>query len=272
MTAPRSLGEALELLDTDGGIRIFAGGTDLMVLLESGTLQHKSFLDIHSIPELRDIRVTPNYITVGAGATFSDIAAHPDLMRELPLLHEAARSVGAIAIQNRATIGGNVANASPAADAPPALLVYDAEIELLSRQNNRRIPYRFFHAGYKKTLLVPNEMIRAFHIPRADRRKCVQLYKKVGTRKAQAISKICFAGLLRREGGRIADARIAFGSVAPVPLRCEKTEQVLKNGGTLAECLAILSSEISPIDDIRSNAAYRLRVAQNIFSRFFQVK
>lgn len=262
LRTPKSLTEALQLLPE---WRPFAGGTDLMVLFEAGKLEHRRYINILRIPELRGIRTTADSITLGALTTYTEIREHEILSREFPLLTEAARNTGGIATQNRGTIGGNIVNASPAADSPPALLVYDAELELISTRGTRRLPYRDFHTGYKQMRLEPDELL-AFISLRRDTARWRQYYRKVGTRKAQAISKVCFAGVQDRSTG---ETRIALASVAPIPLRCIRTEQVIAGGG---DPLAALAEEISPIDDIRSVAAYRRRVAQNLLRDFLHAR
>lgn len=267
LRAPRNLEEALELLE--GEHRPFAGGTDLMVLAEAGKLLHRRWVSLWGLPELRGIVETQHGVTLGALTTYSQVQQHPTLRRELPLLCQAAAETGGVAIQNRGTLGGNVANASPAADSPPALLVYDAELELVSRRGSRRVPYSGFHRGYREMDLQPGELIRAIHLPRRDG-AWRATYRKVGTRKAQAISKVCLAAALRLDGTVVAEARIALGSVAPIPLRCVRTEALLRGhrlGPELAAaCREALAAEIAPIDDFRSTASYRLRVAQNLLA------
>ena len=262
MRAPRTLAEALDLLAAEPGVwRPFAGGTDLMVLFEAGKLEHRRYLSIWRLPELRGISATPESVTLGALTTYTDVLRHEALSREFPLLAEAARNTGGIATQNRGTIGGNIVNASPAADTPPALLVYDAELELVSARGSRRLPYREFHTGYKRMQIAPDELLARIHL-RRDTARWRQYYRKVGTRKAQAISKVCFAGLMDRASGEV---RIALASVAPVPLRCLRTEAAIAEG---RDPMAALADEISPIDDIRSVATYRRRVAQNLLREF----
>jgi CO/xanthine dehydrogenase FAD-binding subunit len=272
LETPRSLDEALDHLTRDAGAwKPFAGGTDLMVLLEAGKLPHKKFLNVWNLPELRGIAVTASHVTLGALTTYSELRRNEILIREFPLLVSAASETGSIATQNRGTIGGNIANASPAADTPPALLVYDAELELVSAQGARWLPYQGFWTGYKKIGLRENELIRAIRIAR-DNKDWRQYYRKVGTRRAQAISKVCLAAAARLDAGRIADVRIALGSVAPVVLRAVETEKALR-GEKLTPALIrtaqeVLAREIAPIDDIRSTARYRLHVAQNLLAHF----
>ena len=267
-----NLAEVLAILSEEPGVwRPFAGGTDLMVLFESGKLAHKRFVNIWNLPELRGIEVTPEQLTLGALTTYTEVQANETLQEEFPMLCQAASETGGLAIQNRGTIGGNIANASPAGDSPPALLVYDAELELVSAQGSRSIPYQDFHTGYKQMLLRPDELIKSILLPRSPR-SLRHYYRKVGTRKAQAISKICFAGVADLDGDGIKDVRIALGSVAPVPLRCPKTEEILRgrkvDDETISTARQELAREISPIDDIRSTARYRLQVALNVLEDF----
>jgi CO/xanthine dehydrogenase FAD-binding subunit len=269
---PRYLVDALQLMASEPGEwKPFAGGTDLMVLLEAGKLAHRKFLSIWKLPELRGIMVTPTHITLNALTTYSEIRRHELLAREFPLLCRAAAETGSIATQNRGTLGGNIANASPAADSPPALLVYDAELELVSASGAHWVPYHGFWKGYKKIAMRNDELIRAIRLPRSISFSR-QFYRKVGTRRAQAISKVCFAGAASMDAGRIVDVRIALGSVAPIVFRAVETEKILRGEKptptTLRAAQETLAREISPIDDIRSTARYRLRVAQNLLAEF----
>src|SRR5258706_1977864 len=227
LISPANLSEALDALARDEGVwQPFAGGTDLMVLLEAGKLPPKNYVNIWNLTELRGIEVTDSQVTLGALTTYTEIQDHETLRTEFPMLCQAASETGGLAIQNRGTIGGNIVNASPAADSPPALLAYDAELEFVSREGPRRIPYNDFHTGYKQMNLKPGELLRAIRLPRATQR-LTHYYRKVGTRKAQAISKICFAATGQIEQDRVSHLRIALGSVAPIPLRCLETERAL---------------------------------------------
>jgi CO/xanthine dehydrogenase FAD-binding subunit len=266
LIAPKNLQHALELIGAEW--KPFAGGTDLMVLFEAGKLAHKKFVSIWNLPELRGIEATQDHVTLGALTTYTEIRQHPILRAEFPLLAQAAGETGGVATQNRGTLGGNIVNASPAADSPPALLVYDAELELFSAAGSHRVPYDGFHTGYKQMLLQPGELVARIRMPRRVER-WIGYYRKVGTRRAQAISKVCFAGAARLEGGQIADVRIALGSVAPTVMRCHQTEDVLKQDPTaITDARAALFREIAPIDDIRSTSNYRLRVAGNLLEEF----
>lgn len=260
--APKTLAEALERMAAEPGQwQPFAGGTDLMVLLEAGKLSHHRFLSIWRLPELRGIEIAPDSVTLRCLTTYAEVLRHETLRCEFPLLASAAAQTGGIATQNRGTLGGNIVNASPAADTPPALLVYDAEVELRSARGSRWLPYREFHTGYKTTRLHPDELLARIRLPR-NKTGFRHYYRKVGTRNAQAISKVCFAGLKNESTGQV---RIALGSVAPVPLRCGRTEAAIREGRDVP---AALAAEIDPIDDIRSTAEYRLRVAQNLLREF----
>ncbi|HEX8139425.1 MAG TPA: FAD binding domain-containing protein, partial [Pyrinomonadaceae bacterium] len=217
------------------------------------------------------IEVTDEYVTLGALTTYTDVRRSAVLQREFPLLCRAAAETGGLAIQNRGTLGGNIVNASPAADSPPALLVYDAELELLSTRGPRWLAYDGFHTGYKQIRMGPDELLGRIRLPRRAG-SLGQYYRKVGTRKAQAISKICLAGAARVRGGTIEEIRIAVGSVAPTVLRAVETEKLLRGQkpepGVIRAAREAFSKEMAPIDDIRSTANYRLRVAANVLEDF----
>jgi len=274
LVTPKILDAALDLLGAEPGVwRPFAGGTDLMVLLEAGKLPHNNYLNIWNLAELRGIEVNDSQVTLGALTTYTEIQEHETLRAEFPMLCQAASETGGLAIQNRGTLGGNIVNASPAADSPPALLAYDAQLELISAKGSRTIPYHSFHTGYKEMNIRPEELLRAIRLPRASQ-GLAHYYRKVGTRKAQAISKICFAGVARMQDDQIADIRIALGSVAPIPIRCMQTESALRHQTVTAETVAAaksaLTAEIAPIDDVRSTKSYRLRVSLNLLEDFVQ--
>jgi CO/xanthine dehydrogenase FAD-binding subunit len=275
METPRDLASALGRLASKPGVwKPFAGGTDLMVLLEAGKLPHKKFLNIWNLAELRGIAVSAEHVTLGALTTYAEVQRHEILVREFPLLCRAAAETGSVATQNRGTLGGNIANASPAADSPPALVVYDAEIEVVSASGARWAHYASFHTEYKKMNLRAGEMIRVIRLPRAHA-GWKQYFRKVGTRRAQAISKICFAGAGRVEAGRIADVRIALGSVGPTVLHAVRAEELLRGqrlgSVDLRAAQDALSAEIVPIDDMRSTARYRRHVARNLLAEFLEV-
>lgn len=272
LSSPANLNEALDLLArTPGAWKPFAGGTDLMVLLEAGKLPHKNYLNIWNLNELRGIEVSAEQVTLGALTTYTEVQANSVLREEFPMLCQAASETGGLAIQNRGTLGGNIVNASPAADSLPALLAYDAELEFVSISGSRWTPYAGFHTGYKQMTMQPNELLSRIRLRRSAG-KLFHYYRKVGTRKAQAISKICLAATGRMNGGVVADVRLAFGGVAPVPLRCLKTEESIRgrgiDTGTIEQAKAELATEIVPIDDIRSTRNYRLKVSLNLLEDF----
>jgi CO/xanthine dehydrogenase FAD-binding subunit len=274
METPRDLIATLERMAKEPGVwKPFAGGTDLMVLLEAGKLPHKRFLNIWVLAELRGIQTSADHVTVGALTTYAEVRRHEILAREFPLLCRAAAETGSVATQNRGTLGGNIANASPAADSPPALLAYDAEIEIVSSGGARWIAYQRFHSGYKQMDLQPTELIRRIRLPR-NKNGWKQYFRKVGTRRAQAISKVCFAAAARMDAGRIGDARIVLGSVAPTALRAVRTEEVLRGQRPEPAILEVaqdaLAGEIAPIDDIRSTSRYRRTVARNLLAEFVE--
>jgi CO/xanthine dehydrogenase FAD-binding subunit len=272
LVAPGTLSNVLSLLSREPRTWLpIAGGTDVMVLYASGKLSQKKLVSLWNLPELRFIDVTDDEIRIGAGCTYTDIRNHQKISREFSLLTTAARWTGSIANQNRGTLGGNIVNSSPAADSLPALLAYEADLILVSVRGERRVPYTTFHTGYKKSVLAPDELIRAICLPRRFT-NYVSYARKVGGRNAQAISKVCLAALGKPDRATMSDIRIAIGSVAPVPLRLRGTENALKGKAIDTEAIATARStsiaEIQPIDDIRSTAAYRAAVAGNLVVEF----
>ena len=274
LVSPGSLTAAVSLLAEEPGAWLaIAGGTDVMVQYAAGNLSARKLLNIWNLPELRRVEVLPHEIQIGAGCTYTDLREHEVIRHEFPLLAAAAQWTGGIANQNRGTIGGNIVNASPAADSLPALLVYEAELILVSARGERRLPYLGFHTGYKKTQLSSDELIRAVCLSRKFS-SYVSHARKVGARNAQAISKVCIAAMGRIADGLVEDPRIALGSVAPVPVRLTETEQTLR-GKKIDRALLALArrtaiGEIRPIDDIRSTARYRAAVAGNLIVEFLE--
>jgi CO/xanthine dehydrogenase FAD-binding subunit len=266
---PARLDEALALRVAHPEARPLAGGTDLMVPFAAGRLPDRLFLNLWGLEELRGIAVTEGDVTFGALTLFREIAAHPLFQREFPNLVRSAKATGALAIQSRGSVGGNIANGSPAADTPPSLLAYGAELELTSLRGSRWVPYADFHTGYKQSLLAPDELITRVRVSRS-RAGGFHYFRKVGTRQAQAIAKVSLAAWARVEGGRLQELRLALGSVAPMPIRARRVEAVLQ-GGPVADlplkgALAALQADISPIDDLRSSARFRRQVAGNLLA------
>jgi len=274
LIAPGTLSAVLELMaSAPGEWTPIAGGTELMVAHAAGRLSQAKLVSLWGIHDLRFITVNADNIVLGAATTFRDLRAHDDIAANLPLLSKSASWIGSIANQSRATIGGNLVNGSPAADSSPALLVYDAEIELASVRGSRRIPYAHFHTGYKRNIMAPDELLYAVHLPLrfAHHR---QYLRKVGTRRAMAISKVALAATALVEGGLISEIRLAAASLAAFPTRLYRAESALvgQRIGTnsIQAARAALFAEATPIDDIRSTAEYRIRVAANLLEEFLK--
>jgi CO/xanthine dehydrogenase FAD-binding subunit len=274
---PGSLAGALKMLRDEGPVVPMAGCTDLFVSLNFGTLKDTRFLNLWALDALRAIEMRNGLLFVGALATYTDLIRSPLVRRRIPMLAAAAREVGGVQIQNRGTLGGNVANASPAGDTLPVLSAAEAVVVLRSAAASRRIPFAAFYTGYRQSVRRPDELIVGFEIPAIGGE---QWFRKVGTRAAQAISKVVVAAVApsasargrRRAGGsgRFDGAvRIALGSVGPTVVRAVRTEEALAGGASLVDAQRILVEEIAPIDDIRSTAEYRRRVASNLLARFW---
>jgi len=259
---PKSLRVALKMLRDEGPLVPMAGCTDLYVSLNFGTLGAVRFLNLWALDALRPIEMRNGHLSIGALATYTEIIRAPLVRRRLPMLVAAAREIGGPQIQNRGTLGGNVANASPAGDTLPVLAAADATVVLASVNGERRIPVTAFYAGYRKSVMRADELIAAIEVPAIRGR---QWFRKVGTRAAQSISKVVMAAVA--PGGD--SPRIAFGSVAPTVVRVPSTEAALGTGASIAEAQQILLEEIAPIDDVRSTAEYRRRVAANLLARFW---
>jgi CO/xanthine dehydrogenase FAD-binding subunit len=272
LIAPGSLAGVLELLAAaPGEWTPIAGGTELMVAHAAGRLGAGKLVSLWGIADLRFIETRADSIVLGAGATFRDVRAHAGIASQLPLLTKAASWIGCIANQSRATLGGNLVNGSPAADSSPALLVYDAEIELVSLRGLRRIAYSAFHTGYKRNVMAADELLYAIHLPLrfAPHR---QYLRKVGTRRAMAIAKVALAATALVENGLLREIRLGAASLAAFPTRLYQTESVLLgqpiDSRTLQAARAALLAEAKPIDDIRSTADYRKRVGANLLEEF----
>jgi CO/xanthine dehydrogenase FAD-binding subunit len=272
LIAPGSISGVLELLAAEPGAWTpIAGGTELMVAFAAGRLTVPKLVNLWGLSDLRFIQITAESVIIGAGSTFLDLRRDSALAAELPLPAKASSWIGSVANQSRATIGGNLVNGSPAADSSPALLAYDAEIEMISVRGKRRIPYSEFHTGYKSNVLTPDELLYAIHIPRRFARHR-QYLRKVGTRRAMAISKIALAATARLDNGIISEIRLGSASLAPYPTRLYGTEAALLRKSLTRETMhaarAALLAEAKPIDDIRSSANYRQTVAANLLQEF----
>jgi CO/xanthine dehydrogenase FAD-binding subunit len=274
LIAPTTLDAVLQILaDSPDHYTPIAGGTELMVALGAGRLQAKKLVSLWNLEELRFIEVAADAIVIGAGSTFTDIRKHPVIAKEFSILAQAASWTGSIANQNRGTLGGNIVNASPAADSPPVLLAYDAEITLVSSRGSRTLPYSDFHLAYKETSLEPDELVHSIMITR-NLNGYKAYIRKVGTRNAQAISKVAIAALARVKKGQIEDIRIGAASVREYPTRLAATERALTGKAVTAETIAAaraaILTEVRPIDDIRSTAKYRAAVAANLLEEFLR--
>jgi xanthine dehydrogenase small subunit len=257
---PRTLAEALTMVRDEGPLTPLAGCTDLYVNLQFGTLSEQRFIDLWPLAELRGITTDRTTLRLGSMATFTDLIQSALVRRRVPMLVAAAREIGGRQIQNRGTLGGNIANASPAGDSLPVLAACDAIVVLQSAASERRVPFTEFYTGYRASVRRPDELITAIEIPKVEG---TQYWRKVGTRRAQAISKVMCAAV------RGPAVKIALGSVAPTVIRLPKTEAILSNGGTLADAQTALAGEIAPIDDLRSTAAYRRAVGVNLLADFW---
>jgi CO/xanthine dehydrogenase FAD-binding subunit len=270
--APGSLPAVLELMaSAPGKWTPIAGGTELMVAHAAGKLSASKLVSLWGIPDLRFVTTKSDSIVIGAATTFRDLRVHAAIADQLPLVAKSASWIGSIANQSRATVGGNLVNGSPAADSSPAFLVYDAEIELVSVRGSRRIPYSSFHTGYKRNAMAPDELLYAVHLPfRFAHHR--QYLRKVGTRRAMAISKVALAATALLEDGQFREIRLAAASLAPFPARLIQTETALLgqsiNSHTIQSARAALLFEAKPIDDIRSTAEYRIQVAANLLEEF----
>jgi xanthine dehydrogenase small subunit len=259
MRSASSLDEALGILRDETRTPI-AGATDVYVSLNFGTLTTNRFLDIWGLDELRTISTHGDKLVIGALTSYTSLIQSHIVAERLPMLVEASRLVGGVQIQNRGTLGGNIANGSPAADGVPVLVATDANVVLRNTSGERRVPITQFYTGYRATVMRPDELITSIEIPRVEGK---QWFRKVGTRAAQAISKIVMAAV------RGPAPAIALGSVAPTVIRVPETEHALAFGASIDEAAEILAREIVPIDDVRSTADYRRRVTMNLLRRFW---
>ena len=248
------------MLGDDAELVPLAGATDLYVALNFGTLAATRFIDLWPLDSLRRIASTGDVLSIGALATYTSLTRSRLVRQRVPMLVDAARQIGGIQIQNRATIGGNIANGSPAGDTLPVLAAAEAVIVMRSASAERRVPFVEFYTAYRTTVLQPGELIVAVEVPAVEGR---QWFRKVGTRAAQAISKVVVAGV------RDTTPRIAFGSVGPMVVRARAAERALSGGMGIDAAADALERDITPIDDIRSTGEYRRSVARNLLRQFW---
>ena len=271
VVTPTSLEEVYELLAERGRrAKIIAGGTDLMVALNANSLAAKEFIDIWRLNELRGIEDEGETIRIGALTTYTQLIRSPLIQLSVPALVEASQTVGAIQIQNRGTIGGNIVNASPAGDSLPVLSAFDAEVEIGSVRGVRTVSFNNFYTGYRQTVMEHDEILLAVRLRKLNPNER-SFFFKVGTRRAQAISKIVMAVKAGMTGAEINSISIALGSVAPVVVRAYQTESLLTNAilnsAIIEQARRAVSQEITPITDVRSTEHYRRTVTGNALAR-----
>jgi xanthine dehydrogenase small subunit len=277
VTSPRDLDAAYAALAAappDAPARPIAGGTDLMVAL-TGELGEPpaSLVDLWAIDALRGIAIDGGVLSIGALTTYTEIRRSRLCHEHVPALVEAAATIGAAQIQNRGTLGGNIANASPAGDTLPVLLAADAVFVLGSTRGEREVDAAEFWTGYRRTAMLPDELVLRIRIPFVTDRE--MRFRKVGTRRAQSISKVVLSAAWRStpalSRGPWRDVRVALGSVAATPVRARATEAALEGRAPTPETADLaaetLAGELSPIDDVRSTAEYRRLVAARILHR-----
>jgi CO/xanthine dehydrogenase FAD-binding subunit len=266
-----SLTDALRFKHQYPQARPLLGGTDLLAQWQAGVNRPEDVLALESLSELRRVEVDEDGITIGAGVSHFALAHHPTIEARLPALAHAARTVGAPAIQMMGTVAGNLVNASPAADLPPALLVYEAEVVVASERGERRIALERFYLGYRRTALDADELVVGVRLAWPDP-SAGSAYYKVGTRAAQSIARVALAGCLSVRGGLAVHVRFAAASVAATPVRLPAVEEAV-SGRPLSEDLAararvVASASVSPIDDVRGSAEYRRYALGALVERF----
>ena len=273
---PSSLADAWAILagsTGDAQVTPIAGGTDVMVRItgEIGEPPER-LIDLSRLEELRGISLEGDALVLGARTTYTEIRRSDACREHLPILVEAAATIGAAQIQNRGTLGGNIANASPAGDTLPVLLALDAEIVVAGPRGERTIAADAFWVAYRRTALAPDELVVRIRFPIAGGREA--RFRKIGTRRAQAISKVVLAVAWREAAGAgrtWTDVRVALGSVADRPIRAGAAEAALDGASATpaaADAAAeALAAEIQPIDDVRSTADYRRVVASRALHR-----
>ncbi|MDD5564228.1 MAG: FAD binding domain-containing protein [Thermoanaerobaculaceae bacterium] len=274
---PATIAEALAALAEREDARPIAGGTDLMVQLRDGRRRAGRLVDLGRLG-LAGIRRTRDAIEVGAATTMDAIAASAEIKRSFPALASAARQVGAWPIQCRATLGGNLANGSPAADTAPPLLIAEASVTIASAAGTRRLRVADLFLGPGRTALTPGELVTSVRLPLdepAPGERVVERFTKVGPRREQVISVVSLAGrAVIRPDGTFALVRLAFGSVAPVPVRALTAERALAgrrpDAAARRDAARAVQDDIAPIDDVRAPARYRRIAAAVLLDRFLQ--
>ncbi|MBP1619807.1 MAG: xanthine dehydrogenase family protein subunit [Acidobacteria bacterium] len=271
---PASLDEAVALLAANPRARAVAGGTDLVVQLRDGRRSAEALVDLSHLG-LAGIDERDGGLEIGAGTPMAEIAGHPAVRRLCPALAAAAGLVGAWLIQNRATLGGNLANASPAADTVPPLMVGGAEVAVVGRDGRRTIAVDELFLGPGRTALAADELIVSVYLPSPPPGRVVERFAKVGPRREQIIAMVSLAGrAVVGAGGSLATVRIALGAVAPTPMRARRAEAFLTgrrpDPETVREAVRQLELDIAPIDDVRAPASYRRIAAAVLLDRFLE--
>lgn len=270
--AAKTIGEVTSLLDQYGDrSKIIAGGTDLITKMARNEVSPECVIDIGPTDELEFITETNGFIRIGALATFHDVETSPLIRAKAPILASAAASMGKPQIRNRGTIGGNLANGSPAADSAPPLLALDAEVALVSKTGERTLPLTEFFLEAGKTAMKPEEMLTEVRVPLNNSDRATGEFIKLGTRKAACLSIACVSVLIARDNRDCSLARIALGAVAPTPMRAFSAEEFLTGreltDQVLAEASEIAAGETRPISDIRATAEYRREASRVLVRR-----
>jgi CO/xanthine dehydrogenase FAD-binding subunit len=269
---PRDLDEALAARAAHPDWMVLAGGTDLMVNANHAAVP-TGILDLWRLAAICFVRVADGAIAIGAGTTWHEVDRHPAIRGRMAPLAAAAREIGALQIQSRATLGGNIGTSSPVGDSLPVLLALDAELEVASVRGARRVPYREWCTGYRTTRLAADELIVAAHVP-VPGPHTRTTWRKVGTRRAQSISKVMGAAAITFDGDVVVDARVALGAIAERPIRIAAVEDAVRGQRRPAAAeaaRAAVRAAIRPIDYVRSTADYRREVAENLVARFFSM-
>jgi CO/xanthine dehydrogenase FAD-binding subunit len=267
---PRTLEETLELLAEHEGSRLMAGGTDLLILLREGDVRAEHLIDLGSVEELRYIREDGGTVHIGAATTHDQLLNSEIIAAKAPILGEAVASIGSVQIRNRGTIGGNLCNASPAADTVPPLLVLDAEVTVTSSETLRTFPLIDLFIGPKMTSLALGELLTeiSFRVPP---RGSGASFHKLGRRKGLTLSVVNAAAYLTLDGSTCIDAGVALGAVASTPLRMHAIEAMLRGEALSRQLIEASASACSnlvrPIDDIRASAEYRREMSRVLARR-----
>lgn len=273
-SSPQTLEELFEILEKHREqAKILAGGTDLLVALRDRVEKARHLVDIKKIKELDRLEYREGEgLTIGANVNFKKILESQIVREKYPVLWEAVKTIGDMILRNRATLVGNICNASPAADSAPALLILDARVRIMSRENSREVPIEKFFTGVKKTILKPGEIVKEVFVPEPPR-KSFGRYLKMMRVWSEDLSVVGVAGLGHREGGEIR-VRLAYSSVAPTPLRVREAEEAFAKSGTLEEkierAVQVAAEKVSPISDVRGGADYRLNLVKVLTRRLLR--